>query len=205
MDFFGTLKAKWHGVPVYIIALAGVMGLALYLKRRNSTSSSATTAANQTNTNLGTAGQMSNQFWLAGMMPFQGGNVYVTQTNTSPGATKPPAKKGGGPIIIDHPPGHYRPPVKPPVHPVPGKKKPLPSQVDYTYHVKKNDTLSGIAKHYGLTTAQLWNFNTGTNPANSAMRPKSTIATLKKRGPNLIFPNETLAIPKKGTVYAGGA
>lgn len=202
MDIFGTLKQKFYGVPVYVWALGGIMGLALYLKRKKSTNSSDQAAADQTNSNLGSAGQLSNQFWVAGLMPYQGGDVYVTQTNTAVGATPGSGGKTSLPGQISGPPT-AKPPARKPT-PVAKPSNPIPSQVDYAYKVKKGDTLSAIAKRYGLTVDQLWNYNVGTNPKNSAMRPSSTIATLKSRGKNLLYANETIDIPKKGTVYAGG-
>jgi LysM repeat protein len=69
--------------------------------------------------------------------------------------------------------------------------------------VKWNDTLSGIASHYGMTWQQLFSFNTSTG-SKGANRPASTIATLKKRGPNLVYNGTTFYVPKKGTVYSGG-
>jgi LysM repeat protein len=58
------------------------------------------------------------------------------------------------------------------------------------YKVKKGDTLSGIAKKYGISTSALWNYNLKNRKA-------STVKTLKKRGPNLIYRGGTFYIPKK--------
>ena len=197
LDIGATLKEKHFGVPTWAIAAVGVIALALYLKHRkaNAPADSTKAAADQTNSDLGSASQIANEFWQAGIMPFMGGDVYVTQTNTNnppptpgtpkptgPGPKPPPPHAGG--VVVG------KPPVKPSVAPL-------------RYRVKSGDTLSGIAAKYHLTYQQLYQYNISTGPK-GANRPKSTIATLKQRGENKIFPNEEIDIPKKGTVYAGG-
>ena len=195
LDIGATLKEKHFGVPTWAIAAVGVIALALYLKHRkaNAPADNTKAAADQTNSNLGSASQLANEFWQAGIMPFMGGDVYVTQTNTNNPAPTPGTPSPTGP-----------PPKQPPPHAggvvVP---KPPVQQNPLVYRVKKGDTLSGIAKKYGLSWQQLYLYNTTTGPK-GANRPASTIATLKSRGPNKIFSNEEIDIPKKGTVYAGG-
>lgn len=197
LDLGGTLKEKHFGVPTWVIAIVGVIAMALYLKHRkaNAPADSTKAAADQTNSDLGSASQLANEFWQAGIMPFMGGDVYVTQTNTNnpaptPGTPvptgpgpKPPPPKAGGVVVI-------KPPVK-------------PSTAPLVYRVKKGDTLDAIAKRYGLSWKQLYTYNISTG-AKGANRPASTIATLKSRGPDYLVSNEEIDIPKKGTVYAGG-
>lgn len=200
LDIGATLKEKHFGIPTWAIAVVGVIALALYLKHRkaNAPADSTKAAADQTNSDLGSASQLANEFWQAGIMPFMGGDVYVTQTNTNNPAPTPgtPSPTGPGP---KPPPPHAGGVVvaKPPIGKTPAPSKPL------VYRVKSGDTLDSIAHKYGLTWKQLYTYNISTG-AKGANRPASTIATLKKRTPDLIFPNEEIDIPKKGTVYAGG-
>lgn len=117
-------------------------------------------------------------------------NSYVTVNN--PGAPAPPTSGGttaqsGGPLPVT-------PPVQLPKQPTPAKPstpaKPAGKATSYT--VKHGDTLSSIAKRYGTTWQALWTYNT-----TKGHRPDSTIATLKKRGPNLLYAGETILIPPK--------
>ena len=59
-----------------------------------------------------------------------------------------------------------------------------------TYTVVTGDNLTTIAKKYGTTAASLFAYNT-----TPGVRPAATIATLKQRGPNLIYAGEKILIP----------
>lgn len=59
-----------------------------------------------------------------------------------------------------------------------------------TYTVKRGDNLSSIAKKYGMSWKDIWNYNLKN-------RKPSTVKTLKKRGPNLIYSGSKFYIPKK--------
>lgn len=92
-----------------------------------------------------------------------------TPTSTTPPVTTP--TRGGSPTP-------------------PPPRRPVSAPMSYT--VKHGDTLSSIASRYGTTWQALWTYNT-----TSGNRPASTIATLKKRGPSLLYAGETILIPQK--------
>lgn len=106
-----------------------------------------------------------------------------------PTSVPPPAGSGGGgtnkPPVTSGPGGGSKPP--PVVTPV-GKPTTNKTPRHHTYIVKRNDTLSGIAKKYGTTWQTIWNFNL-------KYRSSSAAATLKKRGPNLLVAGETIWVP----------
>jgi hypothetical protein len=74
-----------------ILALVGVIGLALWLQRRNrlhpTQKKSTDSAADQTNSDLGSASALANLFNVAGLMPYSGGNTYVNTTTPVPEQT----------------------------------------------------------------------------------------------------------------------
>lgn len=92
--FGSTLTGKLGPFPVWVWAALGTVALALYLRHRSAAAASAQSAAaqNQTSTDLGSASQLANMFEVAGLMPYQGGSVYVntTQTNNQPKTPKAP-------------------------------------------------------------------------------------------------------------------
>jgi LysM repeat protein len=184
-DFLGTLKQKAGPFPIWVWAGLGTVLLALVLMRKKAKAgNTAKAASDQTNSDLGTASQLANMFTVAGLMPYQGGDVYIntTETNNPSGPKLPPWQ----------PPGHHKPPTggggKPPGKPPTGTPKPRA-----TYVVKRGDTLSKIAKNYGTTWPMLFKYNT-----TPGVRSPETIANLKKRGPNLLYANEKILIPPKG-------
>ena len=184
-DIGSTLKSKLGPLPVWAWTLLGTIALALYLIRQKSKSGSTKAAADQTNSDLGSAAELANMFEVAGLMPYQGGDVYINTTTTqnpppSPGKpTTLPGGTSGHPVV--NPPSNTHPPVH-------GAPKPRAS-----YTVKHGDTLTGIAKRYGTTWQALFKYNT-----TPGVRPASTENTLKKRGPNLLYAGETILIPPRG-------
>ena len=182
-----TLKTKWAGMPIGVWAALGTVALAIYLTKKKAKSGTTQAAADQTNSDLGSAAQLANMFEVAGLMPYQGGDVYINTTTTQ----NPPPSKGtptplpGGTGSHPHPGGGGSTPGKPPTQ---GAPKPAG-----TYTVKHGDTLTSIAKKYGFTWQELYKYNT-----TPGVRPASTEATLKKRGPNLLYANEKILIPPKG-------
>lgn len=178
-DFFSTFKQKAGPLPVWAWAGLGTIALALYLMRKKSqTANSTTAAANQTSTNLGSAAELANMFEVAGLMPYQGGNVYINETNGAPptqGPKPPPPPKG--------------PPPKP--------------QGIYNItaaDVKNNKgssigILNGIAKKYGVNPATLWAYNVA-----PGVRNPQTAAHLKAeraKGGNWLTAGESIVVPPK--------
>lgn len=184
--FADTLKSKLGPLPVWAWTLLGSIALALFLIRQKSKSASTKAAADQTNSNLGSAAELANMFEVAGLMPYQGGDVYINTTTTEnppPSSSTPTPTPGGGGHHHGWGGGH---PI--PGHPIPGAPKPRA-----TYTVKHNDTLTSIARKYGTTADALFKYNT-----TPGVRPAATEATLKKRGKNLLYANEKILIPPKG-------
>ena len=118
-----------------------------------------------------------------------------------PGPTGPPGASGTGSTGgvwsggANHPGG--------PVSSPPSTPTPTPPPVSTTtnaqpvvYRVQPGDTLTSIAAKYHVPGGwqALYNYNIGTGPG-TANRDASTIATLKQRGPNLIYSNEAIYIP----------
>lgn len=96
------------------------------------------------------------------------------------------------PVNVE-PPSSVPGPTLPPNNPPPNNPPPPPTSGTVpphsTYTVKRGDTLSSIAKKYKTSWQTIWNFNL-------KYRSPATIATLKARGPNLIFAGQTFWIPK---------
>ena len=187
MDIWSTLKSKAGPLPIWAWTLGGVITLALYLTHKKQTSGQTKAAADQTNSDLGSAAELANMFNIAGLMPYQGGNVYVNTTETQNPPSSPSKPSGGGTVPVHSEPG---PPYGKPGGNPPTKGAPAPRAV---YTVKHNDTLGGIAAKYGLDANTLFKYNT-----TPGVRPAATEATLKKRGKNLIYANEKILIPPKG-------
>lgn len=95
------------------------------------------------------------------------------------------------PLPVTTPPGTApKPPVatKPAAPPPPkGTRKKPPLH----YIVHHGDTLGSIAARYGTNWQHLYQYNT-----TPGVRPADTIATLKQRGPNLLYAGETILIPQ---------
>lgn len=113
MNFFETLREKRGPLPTWAWALLFTGLLAVYLiHRRQKAGSSANgaasqAAANQANSNLGSAAELANMFEVAGLMPYSGGNVYVNEAQGVPTPMKPsgPPNPGRGPVYINVGPG----------------------------------------------------------------------------------------------------
>lgn len=185
-DIWGTLKSKIGPMPVWVWALLGTIALALFLiKKKKSSSDTSQAAADQTNSDLGSAAELANMFNVAGLMPYQGGDVYINTTTTQ---NPPPTPGKPTPVTL---PGSTsgHPVVNPPKGPV----NPSSSKPQAIVTVQKNDTISSIAKRYGFTWQEVYKYNT-----TPGVRTASAIKTLKSRGPNKIYSGEKLYIPPKG-------
>lgn len=120
--------------------------------------------------------------------------IIQNQIPVLPGVPGPQGPAGpAGPQGPTGPPSTTPPTTNPPVVTPPDNGGTTPTKKpDIQYRVKPGDTLSGIAAKYGTTWQALWAYNTTTG-----VRPAATIATLKKRGPNLLYSNELILVPQK--------
>lgn len=177
------LTSKWGPMPVWAWAGIGLVAAWLYAKWRSGQQSK-TQAAQQADTADAEPTDVAPQFIIENNMPGIG----------APTTPQAPITTPAGPVPVTVPPGKSPSPPgvpvkKPPpprqVHPGKNKKPPL------AYKVKSGDKLSTIAERHHTTWQALWTYNT--TPGN---RPADTIKTLKDRGPDLIFPGETILIPQ---------
>ena len=87
--FTETLTSKFGPLPVWAWAAIGTVVLAYIIHRKNAASNpnanGTNAAAGQSNSNLGSAAELANMFEVAGLMPYQGGNVYVNEAGDSTG------------------------------------------------------------------------------------------------------------------------
>lgn len=180
MDGLGaTLKQKLGPLPTWVWALLGSIALALVLiRRKNANANQTNAAADQTNSNLGSAAELANMFQVAGLMPYQGGDVYVNTTTTE----NPPPSKGK-----PSGPGH-KPPSGGTPHPPP--KGPGGKYVTVAKWNSKNapwnSTVWGITNHLlgsKVSWQSVWNA-----PENAALRAK-------RKNPKDIQPGDKLFVP----------
>lgn len=193
-----TLTRQVGPLPVWGWGLLGVGGALLISKFR--TPKAVPAEAQPTQTPVTTS--------LTGVPDFITQN-YITIPYTPPGQPGPTAPKPGPvpkPIPTPTPtptPSPTPPPATPPPAPAPqpqqnGGWNEWTNPITYT--VKTGDTLSSIAAKYGLSWWDLWWYNTETD-----LRPASTRATIKARGPNTAgYAGSTWLIPEKGKIAPGG-
>lgn len=181
------LTSKWGPMPVWAWALIGLAAAWLYSKYKTSQSGASTTPTSGAGTDQSQA--VAPQFVIENNepdinIPSSGSttpSAPVTTPPPTPPTTTPPGTGSKPPVV-----GGANPPSRPTGVTTPPAKKP-PVQ----YKVQAGDTLSSIAARYHTSWEQLWAYNT-----QSGNRPASTIATLKSRGPNLLYRGETILIPQ---------
>lgn len=177
------LTSKWGPLPVWAWSGIGLVAAWLFAKWRDSRAPKKQDAGQDTGTaDAAQSEAVAPQFIIENNMPAMPAGVGAPTTPSAPVTLPAPVP----PVVT--------PPGTGPHPPTPGPHKPTPTtpKKPTAYKVKHGDTLSAIAKRNGTTWQALWEYNT--TPGN---RPASTIATLKKRGPNLLFAGETILIPEK--------
>lgn len=201
MAAMDELNKKYGPAPLWVWGLVtAVVGSWYLIRRKNkSASQSAQTtqaAADQTNTNLGSASQLANLFEVAGLMPYQGGDTYVNVTENGTGGTQPPVNSGGG-IQGGHPPqgGHGPVPFPVPV-PAQGGSTP-PKQTTGSYVVQRGDTLWDLTPKLGFGNSKnymkLYNYDGNKSTIDSTARSHGETSNF----PGHIYPGEVLHYPKK--------
>ena len=178
----GFLVKKAGPLPVWGWAGIGLGGAYLYSKHKAGASASTSSTAATTS---------------ASGEPSTGGPEYVIENNVPGGYGSPSAPI---PTPVTAPPATTTtgttpsPPTNTPIPgggtPVPVTASPAKTTTRATYTVVTGDNLTTIAKKYGTTAASLFAYNT-----TPGVRPAATIATLKQRGPNLIYAGEKILIP----------
>lgn len=179
----GSLLArKWGPMPVWAWALIG-LAVAWGIAKYRSTKAAAAAAADATNLTTADGQAVAPQFVIENNMPFSPSAPVTVPAGPPAPVVTPPGTAPGPPVVKPPAPPAKKPPAKAPAPK--GKAK------AGVYRVVSGDTLSSIAAKHGTTAQKLFTYNT--TPGN---RPAATIALLKSRGPNLIFPGEEIDIPQ---------
>lgn len=184
------LTSKIGPLPVYAWAGA-ILGIALLYARFTSAKADKAAAAQQqpastySSEPAGTVPQFIIQNELPPYIAPGGGapSAPVTPPVTAPPIVTPPGTSATPPVTT----GPIPTPVLNPVH-APG----APAPAAQWYTVQHGDTLSSIAARYGTTADKIFQYNT--TPGN---RNATAIATIRQRGPNLIYAGESFLIPPK--------
>lgn len=185
------LTSKWGPVPVWVWALGGLLiawGFAKWRDMKKAAGGDDTAdTANVTDPSADEGQNVAPQFIIENNMP------ESTAPTTTPVATPPASTPVTTPSqpskpVVTAPVETTKPPItaKPPATPKPPTKK-----APIKYKVVHGDNLTTIAKKYHTTAAALFKYNT-----TPGVRPAATIATLKQRGPNVIYAGETILIPQ---------
>jgi LysM repeat protein len=182
------LTQKAGPLPVYAWA-GGILGVALLIARfRTAKQDTGTPQPSAASTYASTPEGTVPQFLIQNMYPWAP-SAPVTSPVTAPPVITPPGTAtvppmSGGPAGTRPVPG---PPItSPTTPPAAGAAGASPQW----YTVQHNDTLSAIAARYGTTADKIWQYNT--TPGN---RNAEAIATLRSRGPNLIYAGTKFLIP----------
>lgn len=191
----GKGKTLLHGVggrnPLVLLAGGGalvVVVVALAHRSGSSSGQGATTAANPAATYDSSMSDYQNYFQdQLNNLETQIGNLNKTPTGGTTTPAPVPLPKPGVPSA--HPIVSGKTPVPAPT-PAPAPKPASHTQQVVT--VTGGDTLSSIAAKFGETWQQVWAYN-----LQAGVRSAADQATLKKRGPNLIYRGEQIYIPKK--------
>lgn len=201
------LTSKWGPLPVWGWSLIGLGVAWAYAKWKASKTKdqTSTDTATSADTGLGTdqTQAVAPQFVIENNLPQQTDtdSAPVTAPSTPPVTSTPPGTGSQPPVVT--PPSRGVPIPNPgqttgtsgvSAHPITAgstSKTTTKKKAPISYKVVHGDTLSSIAARYHTTAAKLWAFNT-----TAGNRPAATIATLKKRGPNLLYAGETILIPQ---------
>lgn len=196
-----SFTGKFAGLPVW-----GWMGIGLAAAvlasqwRKNKTAATAGTGSSSAAA-AGTPNSQTPPFIIQNYLPTgapgpagPAGPAGPTGSTGATGATGPAGPAAGGtPAPAPSPtPGPSPAPVpRPAPVSLPVAHQPL------AYRVLPGDSLSSIAAKYHVPGGwqALYAYNIGTGPG-TANRSASDIQTLKSRGPNLIYSNETIFIPQ---------
>lgn len=192
------LTSKWGPAPVWVWMLGGLVIAWIFAKWRdmkNAQKANQTDAASNAGGDYAAEGQnVAPQFIIENNMPQ---DQYPTP-GPAPAPSQPVITGPQPPAVTTLPGTISSPPIASKPTPTPSPvSKPSPPKTSKKppkqYKVVAGDSLSKIAAKEGVKGGweTLWAFNT--TPGN---RPASTITTLKKRGPNKIYPGETILIPQ---------
>lgn len=191
------LTRKVGPLPVWAYALIGLVVAWIYMKYRDSkTAASTASTASTTGANSSESTGTAPEFIIENNMPAD--NITVTTPGSGTPSTPVTTPAAPGVPVLTPPNTRPFPPVssKPPPVSTPIKGKPVTKPVSgkkppIEYRVHPGDTLSSIAAKHHTSWQALWTYNT-----TAGNRPPETIATLKKRGPNLLYANELILIPQ---------
>lgn len=193
----GFFQRKVFGVKTWQLMLVltiAVLGWALYRQRQAASAATSTSLTGATTPSSGTNAQYT--------------PPYVIQTDVN---EAPVNVTDNTPVTVNNPAPRPRRPRRPAPPPPPGAPSPPPSAPPTTpapvqtkpsapgfrvYRVKPGDNLTTIARDEKV-------FQTSPNPGlalynyqlTPGLRSAQDQATIKQRGPNLIFSNEEIYIP----------
>ena len=182
------LTRKLGPFPAWVWVGGGTALLAWYLiRKKNAAKSTATDTTSATD--LTSAQAVANQFATAGLMPYQGGDVYINNTT----GNMPPRVAPPGPV--PPPPGTV---TGQPIAGSPGMQPPTAGrdvQVAEFWKNPKNQSWSAIAKQLGVfggSGAALMEYNLIPN--------KHTAKTLQtlRNSPTNVGAGQEIAVPTQG-------
>lgn len=186
------LMKKAGPLPVYAWA-GGGLGVALLISRFRSAKADKAAQQQQATPYAGYANQPEGtvpQFIIQNQLPYVP-SAPVVPTPTGPPVVVPPGGATTPPTTSTPPPTTSPTPTPAPVPtPAPTAPAPTPARQAQWYTVQHGDSLSSIAARFGTTAERIYQYNT--TPGN---RSAESIATIKSRGPNLIYAGSTFLIP----------
>lgn len=185
------LTSKLGPAPVYVWA-GGALGAALLYSRLRGAKQQAA-AQQPTSTAANEPSGTVPQFIIENQLPAYGApSAPISPPSAAPPAVVPPGSSTTPPYAGGHPPvgASGTSFVAPPgTSPTPSGPTQLPAS---WYKVVAGDSLGSIAARNGTTAEKIYQYNT--TPGN---RSAESIATIRQRGPNLIYAGESLLIPPR--------
>jgi hypothetical protein len=207
MAVMDEVNKKYGPIPLwgYGVGAALIAGY-IIIKRKNAAASdnqdSTQAAADQTNSNLGSASELANMFEVAGLMPYQGGDTYVNVSVPSggTGTSTTTTSSGGtstGTVTKSGTPAYPIPPTPVPPKTTTGS---TPVSTVKSYTVKSGDTLIGVAsKQFGLPATEagadkVYDYDGNTSTIQNQAKAHGHTSDYQ----HWLYPGETLKYPVVG-------
>jgi LysM repeat protein len=193
----GVWSKKLGPLPAYVwaVLVLGIVLVVMYIKKKKTASaaSGASDTGSADGTDASDIPQFVNQTYTTVTPPTVNASATSSSTSTASNPTpSPPCTSPTCPAPVGTPTPVSAPP-NPPKAKAPTKSTAKPKPIAVV--VKPGDTLTSIAKKYGISWETLYDYNIGS----SSPHTPSAIAYIKSHGPNLIYAGETFYIPPKTT------